>query len=80
MADFLNCGSMSTGSFEMDTALITTKNPAKKLTYSQIGIISILYKLVDWELPKTETLIVSEPDSTSDPPIGDNALRGPPLS
>jgi len=63
----------------MATDDFTTKIPGKKLTSSQVVIITILYKLVVWELPETEVLIVSEPDSTSDPPLGNNALRGPPL-
>ena len=58
----------------------TAKITNKKFTLTEIAILSILYELYDWELPQIETLIVSEPDSTSDPPLGDNALRGPPLT
>lgn len=51
----------------------------KKLTSSQVLIIFILNKPVVWNpSADTETLIISEPGSTSDPPLRANSLRGPP--
>jgi len=49
-----------------------------KLTSSQVVIIFILNKPVDWNPPVTGTLIISELGSTSDPPLRANSLRGPP--
>ena len=52
---------------------------SQKLTFSQVALISINYQLMNSELPETPNFFVSKPDNTSDPPLGINALRGPPF-
>ena len=50
-----------------------------KLTSSQVALISIIHQLINSELPDTPEFLVSKPASSSDPPLGINALRGPPF-
>lgn len=50
-----------------------------KLTSSQVALISIIHQFINSELPETPEFLVSKPASSSDPPLGINALRGPPL-
>jgi len=50
-----------------------------KTTFSQVAIFFIFYQFIDGDLPDTSKFITKRSDNTSDPPLGINALRGPPF-
>jgi len=48
-------------------------------TVDQFILVAVLLELIKWEFPEQEFYPLPDPHSNSDPPLGINALRGPPF-
>lgn len=57
-----------------------TTNPHLTVpTISQYAVLAVLLDLIQWEQPEQAFFPTPDPQSNSDPPLGINALRGPPI-
>lgn len=57
-----------------------TTNPNLTIpTISQYIVLTVLLDLIQWEQPEQEFFPTPDPQSNSNPPLGTNALRGPPF-